>query len=206
MLLFAFRPSSMAGDKMNVEGRKGLPPNAALIIIDVQRGFDEPIWGHRNNDDAEGNIAKLLRAWRTTGRPVIHVKHMSLFPHSPLRAGQPGNAIKDEVAPVGDEPVIKKAVNSAFIGTDLEDRLKKAGIHTVVMTGLTTDHCVSTTARMAGNLGFDCYVVADATATFDRGGYDGKHFSAEEIHETSLASLGGEFATIIESDDLLGLL
>jgi nicotinamidase-related amidase len=179
---------------------------AALIIIDVQRGFDEPAWGHRNNDDAEGNIAKLLGAWRSSGRPVVHVKHMSRSPHSPLRAGQPGNAIKDEVAPRAEEPVIQKNVNSAFIGTDLEARLRKAGIGTVVMTGLTTDHCVSKSARMAANLGFDCYVVADGTATFDRTGYDGRHFSAEEIHETSLASLSGEFARVVESDELIGLL
>ena len=185
---------------------RALPMDAALIIIDVQRGFDDPIWGHRNNDDAEGNIAKLLSAWRTSGRPVIHVKHMSRSPRSPLRAGKPGNAIKDEVAPRAEEPIIQKNVNSAFIGTDLEERLRRAGIGTVVLTGLTTDHCVSTSARMAANLGFHCYVVADGTATFDRTGYDGKHFSAEEIHETSLASLAGEFATVIEADKLMGLL
>ncbi len=183
-----------------------LPSNAALMVIDVQRGFDEPVWGPRNNEDAEKRIARLLDGWRNSGRPVYHVKHMSRFPHSPLRAGQPGNAIKDEVRPVGEEPVIEKSVNSAFIGTDLESRLRKAGIDTLVMVGMTTDHCVSTTARMGGNLGFRCFVVADATVTFDRTGYDGKHFSAQEVHETSLASLNGEFATVLESSELLEML
>ncbi len=186
--------------------REGLSSKAALVIIDVQRGFDEPIWGHRNNEYAEERIAALLEAWRSSGRPVYHVKHMSRLPHSPLRAGQPGNAIKEEVQPRGDEPVIEKNVNSAFIGTDLESRLRRAGIDTLVMTGIATDHCVSTTARMAGNLGFRCFVVADATAAFDRTGYDGKHFSAEEVHEIALASLSEEFAAVIESSDLLKML
>jgi nicotinamidase-related amidase len=196
----------MAKERKEGSQHERLSSRAALIIIDVQRGFDEPAWGHRNNEYAEERMAGLLGAWRSSGRPVYHVKHMSHLPHSPLRAGQPGNAIKEEVQPRGDEPVIEKNVNSAFIGTDLESRLRKAGIDTLVLTGIATDHCVSTTARMAGNLGFRCFVVADATATFDRTGYDGKHFSAEEVHEIALASLSDEFATVIESSDLLDML
>ena len=186
--------------------RARLPADAALIIIDVQKGFDEPVWGRRNNLGAEKKVSKLLAAWRSGGRPVFHVKHMSRFPRSPLRRGKPGNAIKDEAKPRAGEPVIEKNVNSAFIGTDLEERLRAAGIKTLVMAGLTTDHCVSTTARMAGNMGFDCYVVADATATFDRAGHDGRRFSAEDVHEISLASLNGEFATVLESAEVLGML
>lgn len=128
--------------------------NAVLIIIDVQKAFDDPRMGKRNNPGAEKNIARLLDAWRASGRPIIHVRHDSVEPHSMLRPGQPGNEIKAEAKPKADEPVIGKHVNSAFIGTDLEQRLRKAGQDTVVCAGLTTDHCVSTTARMSGNLGF----------------------------------------------------
>lgn len=180
-----------------------LPPNAALIIVDVQNGFDDPRWGRRNNPEAEANIAKLLDAWRRSGRPVFHVQHSSSLRDSPLSPGMAGHAIKEIVAPRTGEPVIKKSVNSAFIGTDLEEQLQGSGIRTVVVTGLTTDHCVATTARMAGNLGFDTYVVSDATATFDREGADGKRYGAEEVHAVNLASLNQEFAKIVTTNALL---
>ena len=175
----------------------------ALIVVDVQDGLDDPRWGKRNNPDAEGNIARLLATWRRRGRPIYHVQHMSTNPNSPLRPNQPGNAIKRIVAPQADEPVIQKTVNSAFIGTDLEDRLRQAGIQSMVIVGLTTNHCVETTARMAGNLGFTTFVVDDATATFDRSGFDGAHYPAETVHAISLASLHEEFATILRTDQLL---
>lgn len=181
----------------------GIPGNAVLILIDVQKGLDDPVWGPRNNPTAERNMARLLKAWRETKRPVIHVRHMSRRPGSPLAPGIPGNEIKDEVKPEGDEPVVEKDVNSAFMGTDLESRLRKNGFDTLVFGGLATDHCVSSTARMGGNLGFTCYVVADATATFDRVGYDGRRYGAEEVHGTALASLHGQFATVVSTDELL---
>jgi len=180
-----------------------LSKRAALMVIDVQDGLDEPIWGKRNNPNMEQNIAKLLDGWRKSGRPVIHVKHDSKLPHSPLRPRSPGNKIKDAVRPVKGEPVVSKRVNSAFIGTSLERDLRRRRIHTLIMTGLVTDHCVSTTARMAGNLGFDTIVVSDATATFDRVGHDGKKYAAEEIHNTALASLKDEFAQILETETIL---
>ena len=183
-----------------------IPQKAALIIVDVQRGLDDIKWGKRNNKMAERNIQKMLWAWRSSGRPVFHIKHMSKYPESPLREGKPGNEIKEEVRPTSGEPVIMKNVNSAFIGTDLEKRLRDQRIGTVIITGLVTDHCVSTTARMAGNLGFRTFVVADATATFNRTGFDGKKYTAEEIHQTALASLKDEFAEIVETKDILGRL
>ena len=180
-----------------------LPQDAVLLIIDVQKGMDDPHYGTRNNPGAEDNMARLLAAWRAGGRPVFHVQHMSSEPDSPLRPERPGNAIKDEVKPLDGEPLFRKSVNSAFIGTDLEDRLRERGLDTLVIVGLTTQHCVSTTTRMAGNLGFKTYLVADATAAFDSTGYDGKHYSAEEVHQISLATLHSEFATVVETDELL---
>lgn len=180
-----------------------LPKDAALIIIDVQKGFDNPKWGKRNNPNAEKNMAKLLNAWRNTKRPIFYIQHDSVIPNSPLKPNQEGWAIKDMVKPLKDEPVIHKSVNSAFIGTDLKERLEQANLKTLVIIGLTTDHCVSTTARMGGNFGFNCYVVSDATATFDRRGYDGKYYSALEMHEVGLASLNGEFAQVLDTTALL---
>jgi isochorismate hydrolase len=150
-----------AGTAIEGAAMDALPDDAALVLIDVQRGFDDPVLGHRNNPEAEGNCARLLECWRRAGRPIFHAQHLSDEPNSPLRAGQPGAEFKDIVRPRGDEQVVQKRVNSAFIGTDLETRLRRRGISTLVLAGLTTDHCVSTTARMAGNLGFDTYVVGD---------------------------------------------
>jgi nicotinamidase-related amidase len=183
-----------------------LSDHTALILIDVQNGFDDPRMGGRNNPQAESNIAALLAAWRESGRPLIHVKHNSLLPGSPLRPGQAGNEIKSQATPQADEPVIGKTVNSAFIGTDLEDRLRESGIDSVVLVGLTTDHCVSTTARMAGNLGFETLLVADATAAFDRAGPDGTLHPAETVYRVELAILHGEFATVVSTADVLAAL
>jgi nicotinamidase-related amidase len=179
------------------------PQNAALILIDVQKGFDDPIWGRRNNLDAETNMASLLYTWRQTERPIIHIQHCSRAPHSVLHINAPGNAIKDLVLPQGKEPVLQKQVNSAFIGTDLEERLRRDGITTLIITGLTTNHCVETTTRMAGNFDFDTYLVSDATATFDRRGPDGVLHTAEEIQAITLTNLHQEFATIVTTDDVL---
>ncbi|MGZ3945357.1 MAG: cysteine hydrolase family protein [Mucilaginibacter sp.] len=174
----------------------------ALILVDIQKGFEDiAYWGgHRNNPDAELRASELLRIWRDNGLPIFHVQHCSSNPVSPLREGHPGNQFIDKVAPIDGEPIIKKNVNSAFIGTDLQAQLDDAGITTLVIAGLTTDHCISTTTRMAGNLGYKTFLVADATATFNKTGVDGQNYSAELIHETALASLNNEFATIITTD------
>lgn len=170
-----------------------------LLLVDLQLGFDEPRWGRRNNPYAEDHASALLHAWRSAERPVVHVRHMSSDPRSPLRPGHPGNAFKRETAPAAGEPVVEKRVNSAFIGTPLEADLRRAGCGGLVIVGLTTNHCVSTTARMAGNLGFATWVVSDATATFDRVGPDGVLHPAERIHQMALSDLHGEFATVVDT-------
>ena len=176
----------------------------ALILIDLQKGFDElEYWGgERNNLNAEENAAGLLSFWREKGFPVFHVMHCSTNPLSPLNEKRPGNEFKVITRPLKSEAVIRKSVNSAFIGTDLKERLNDARIHQLVIAGLTTDHCISTTTRMAGNFGFDTYVVSDATATFNKTGINGEIYPAELIHLTALASLNMEFATVVTTDFL----
>ena len=179
------------------------PPGPALLLVDVQQGLDDPRWGTRNNPEAEQRIADLLTGWRTAGRPVIHAQHLSLEPQSPLRQDRPGHVFKPEARPAAGEPVFQKHVNSAFIGTGLEAYLRTHGIEELVVAGITTDHCVSATVRMAGNLGFAVTVVEDACATFERQGPDGACYSADLMHRVTLASLHGEFATVRSTREVL---
>ncbi len=148
-------------------------------------------------------MARLLRHWRARGRPIFHIQHMSTEPNSPLRPELPGKSIKAIVAPLGSEPVIQKQVNSAFIGADLDARLRAAQIETLVIVGLATNHCVSSTARMAGDLGYDTVVVADATAAHELRSYDGSHHQAETAHQLALANLHQEFAAILTTEQVL---
>jgi nicotinamidase-related amidase len=168
----------------------------ALLVIDMQLGFDDPAWGRRNNPDAERNVAALIAAWRRAGAPVIHVHHDSPAADGRLRPGQPGNAVKPEARPAPGERIYRKTVNSAFIGTSLEADLIAAGVRGVVIVGLTTNHCVSTTARMAANLGFSTVVVQDATAAFERLALDGSVRPADDVHNGALSDLRDEFAEV----------
>lgn len=181
-----------------------LDPNAALILIDIQDGFDDPSLGSRNNPDAERNAARLLAAWRLEGRPLVHIQHRSVKPDSPLWPEKPGVEIKAIVAPQNGEPLMTKTVNNAFVGTGLEGFLRERQIGQVVIAGLTTNHCVDTTTRMAGDLGFNPILVSDASATFDRTGPDGVTWPAETVHAVTMANLFDEFAQIAMTDDILG--
>jgi nicotinamidase-related amidase len=174
----------------------------ALILVDIQKGFANiEYWGgQRNNPDAELRASELLKTWRAHHLPIFHIKHCSSIPTSLLHETNAGNEFNDLVTPLEGEPIIKKHVNSAFIGTDLQARLDNAKISTLVIVGLTTDHCISTTTRMAGNFGYVTYLVADATATFNKKGPDGKNYPAELIHDTALASLNEEFAAVVTTD------
>lgn len=187
-----------------------IPEDAALVLIDMQRAFERPLWsywsapgGTRNNPDAELVAARLLDTWRETGRPVIHVKHDSTSPVSPLRPRSPTAEFNPLVRPREGEPVYHKHGDSAFVGTTLAHDLRTRRLRTLALVGLTTDHAVSSTARSAANLGFTVFVVSDATATFDREGAEGRPYPAEVMHQTSLASLHGEFAIVATSDVIL---
>ena len=181
---------------------------AALIVVDVQRAFDqwEAAGRRRNNPQAAARIVDLLNAFRESGAPIFHIRHQGTNPNSSFLPDGTGYPVKDEAREQAGEPVIVKRVNSAFIGTDLEARLRAAGLKTLVICGATTNHCVETTTRMAGNLGFDARLVRDATWTFDRTGPDGEVHSAKDIHAMTLANLNGEFARIVSTADAIAAL
>jgi nicotinamidase-related amidase len=140
--------------------------HAALLVIDVQMAIDAAYHaadGPRNNPGAERNMALLLAAWRQDRRPIIHIRHDSTFPASAYRPGQEGNNFKTEVEPMPGETVIPKRTNSAFIGTGLERHLRESGLETIVIVGVSTSNSVEATVRMAGNLGFQTYLVSSAS-------------------------------------------
>jgi len=183
-----------------------LDSHCALILIDMQKGFDQAYWGSRNNPSLEQNVSRLLAAFRRAGLTVIHVRHDSTESQSPLRPGQVGNDFKDEVKPLAGEHLESKNVNSAFIGTGLEHYLRSHNLTTLVLCGLTSDHCVSTTTRMAANLGFTAILPEDCLATFNRTGVDGRAWSAQDIHDSSMASLNGEFALVVKAEQVIAAL
>src|SRR5579864_1689451 len=180
-----------------------LTRETALIIIDVQKAIDHSSWGERNNPDAERNIAALLEAWRSTRRPIYNIRHDSTEPDSHYRPGQPGNDFKREVDPLAHETILVKTTNSAFIGTGLEAMLNAANLRTLVVTGVITNNSVEATVRMAGNLGFETYLVEDACFTFGRKDWTGRWRTADEVHSVSLANLDGEYCSVVRTSQVL---
>ena len=189
------------------ERRKALSigRDTVLLLIDIQEGFKHPKWGRRNNPCAEATIAQVLNTWRVSGRPIIHVQHVSQEHASVFAPGSPGIALQEFAQPADGELLIQKRVNSAFIGTELNRHLKECGATGLVVVGFTTDHCVSSTVRMAANLGYPTIVVADGTATFERRSVDNKPVGPEIIHQIHLLSLEGEFAEVLDADVVLAL-
>lgn len=182
--------------------------NPALIIIDVQKAFLEKDYPgiKRNNTNAELVCGNILNKWRKNDLNVIHVRHSSTNPESKLHKSKPGFEFNEYVKPKNNEIVLTKNVNSAFIGTGLDEILKNLNINTLVIVGMTTNHCISTTVRMAGNLGYETFLISDSTACYNTKGLDGKEIDCEIIYEASIASLSGEFAEIISSRELFELL
>ncbi len=178
----------------------------ALILVDIQQGFDDPHWGARNNPEAEEKAGQLLAHWRLRGWPAFLVQHLSTNPESPLFPGKPGVELHPAIRPKG-EPVIQKSTNSAFIGTDLERRLRDAAAEELVIAGITTPHCVSTTCRMGANLGFDVTLVHDACAAFSEGANTawrgGEPVDPQRIHEAAIDHLAGEFVTVKSLSEVL---
>jgi len=180
-----------------------LADTAALVIIDFQKAIDHPKWGRRNNPEAEAHTAALLAAWRASSRPVVHVQHLSREADSPYRPGQPGCDFKEALAPGPGEILVQKQTNNAFIDTGLEAALRDRGVGTVVIAGVLLHNSVDATVRMAGNLGFETWLVADATASVDVVDLTGRRWPAEDVHALSLAVLNREYARVVSAAEVL---
>jgi nicotinamidase-related amidase len=177
----------------------------ALLLVDVQKGVNEVKYyggpsGKRNNHSAEENMRCLLAEWRRLGKRVAFTRHNSREINSPLKLElETGNQIEGlEIN--GPDIVVEKDVNSGFIGTSLELELRRSGINRLVVMGFYTNYCIETTVRMAGNLGFDTYLVHDACAAVNTLGHDGEYYEPDLVHNMSIASLHGEFCTAISKE------
>lgn len=183
-----------------------LAGRVALVLVDVQQGFDDPRWGRRNNRDADHNIRRLHGTFGIAGHLVVHVRHDSLDPGSPLHPSQSGNALKNYLR-AGPDLLVTKGVNSSFHGTpDLHRWLTAQHVRSLVVAGITTNHCCETTARVAGNLGYDVWFALDATHTFDRKGPDGTLLSADQLAQATAVNLHGEFAQVLSTDAVIATL
>ena len=165
---------------------------------------------------------RLLAAWRAAGLPAIHTRegHRPDLTDLPpakyqrgrsqtrigdagpmgriLVRGEAGHAIISELAPAAGEPVIDKPGKGAFFATDLHAILANRGIRQLVVTGVTTEVCVSTTVREANDRGYDCLVLADCTGSY-----------LPEFHASALAMVcaqGGIFGWVGRSDDVIAAL
>jgi len=181
-----------------------------LLLIDVQVGVNVfEHWGgpagRRNNPDAEAKQKALLAAFREASRKVSFTVHDSRETASPLKLSLDTGAQIPGLEPGAADIVVRKDVNSGFIGTSLEIQLRRSGIDRLVVAGFFTNFCVETTVRMAGNLGFDTYLVEDACATTNRVGPDGVDHDPDLVHRLSVASLHGEFCTAISTKDAITL-
>ncbi|MFC0189320.1 cysteine hydrolase family protein [Fictibacillus aquaticus] len=175
----------------------------ALLIIDVQQGFEDASWGARNNLNAEDNMLKLLKEYRSNGLEIIHIQHASTSPDGSFYPEKQGYSLKKGFEPLENEAHFVKTVNSAFIGTALHEHLQHHQITHLTVIGLTTCHCVSTSVRMAANLGYKVDLVHDATAAFAMVSHTGRSYTAEEVHETALLHLNKEFASIVSTEDVI---
>ncbi|MEL7588536.1 MAG: cysteine hydrolase family protein [Prolixibacteraceae bacterium] len=177
----------------------------ALILIDVQKAFTEEMnWGaERNNKDAELYCGKILNTWRELNLPLFHIRHSSRNTNSLLHMTSCGFEFNENVLPIEREPIITKNVNSAFIGTNLKMQLDRRNIKVIVVIGLTTNHCVSTSVRMAANYGYETYVISDATAAYSSVGIYGETYNSDIVHSLSLSNLNHEFSTIWDLKKLM---
>lgn len=174
-----------------------------LILIDQQKAMEHPLWGPRNNPQAEANIRRLLDAWRLRGGLIVHVKHDSTDLNSPFRPGQAGNDFLPLTAPQPGEIVVAKKVHSAFIGTDLTERLEQMGRPPLVICGVLLANSVEATVRVAANLGFAVRVPGDACWSCDKRDLTGRLWPAEDVHQLTLALLEGEYASVTTTDAIL---
>ncbi|XVV10992.1 isochorismatase family protein [Actinoplanes sp. CA-131856] len=190
----------------------------ALLVIDVQESFRQrPLWATLNNPALIGNVRRLVEAARAAGDKVVWVLHAE-----PGSGGlfDPENGhvrLMAELEPAKDETVVTKTSHNAFTTTNLQQLLTAAGVTSVAVTGLRTEQCVETTARVASDFGYEVTYLTDATGTFPIPHWtapadqtveellaDPRTLAAADVVARTEYALAGRFATVRTVADYLG--
>ena len=158
-------------------------PTAALVVIDLQKGIVGMPTAHPASDIV-GRAAKLARAFREKGLPVVLV---NVTGGAPGRTDVPRPAFSlppdwTELVPELDrqpgDVIVSKQRWGAFLGTGLNDAMRARGVTQIVLIGVATSIGVESTARSAYDLGYNVVLVVDAMT--DRDG-DAHRHSVEKI-------------------------
>jgi nicotinamidase-related amidase len=178
--------------------------NTALLVIDVQDSFKIGAnWSQRSSPRFEENISALIREFRESKRPIFFILHTDNDPG--FRRGDAELKIMDFVDFREGDPLLCKTTRNAFTSTDLQTRLDALSVRRVVITGIQTEQCCETTARVAADLGYEVDFVTEATMTFPIA-HDGDVLSTDEIIRRTEFVLRNRFARIVTTEELTGAL
>ena len=175
----------------------------ALLVIDVQDSFKVGTrWNRRNNPKFEGNVRRLVEGFREAGQLVVYFLTNDADLH--FNASSPAYRIMSFLTPLPDEPIIHKYSYNCFTTTNLQALLLRNGVRTVTITGIKTEQCCETTARIACDLGFYVDYVTEATMTFPISKGPGRgELSCDEIVERTECALRDRFARIRTVDEVI---
>ncbi|PKH25300.1 cysteine hydrolase [Enterobacterales bacterium CwR94] len=182
----------------------------ALIVVDIQNEYFEGkgFKGKMVIPDgmqALNNSKKLVEYAHAKGMPVFFVRHLGPK-DSPLFAdGSVYAEFHKDLQPTSKDTIITKATPSSFVGTDLDAQLKKRGIEKVIVTGLMTHMCISSTARDAVPLGYSVIIPEDATATRDLNDWKNGVVDHNVLQRAALAGVADVFAEIRTTSDVMAL-
>jgi nicotinamidase-related amidase len=179
-------------------------PRRALIVIDVQNEYVNgalPI-AHPPLDTSLPNIAAALAAASESDVSVVLVQHVDEADSPVFAAGSQGAVLHDTVASAPRAALVTKQFVSAFVDTDLAERLAALSIDTVTLVGFMTQHCIDSTARDAADRGLAVEVLSDATGTLPLETPSGS-ITARELHEHALIALHAGFASVVTTADWL---
>lgn len=177
---------------------------SALLVIDAQNSFRaRASWARRSNHAFEANVGALIDAFRAANRPVLYFLHTD--DDAEFALGSPHLVLMDFLAPRDDEPVLLKDTRNCFTSTTLQARLLALGVRRVAITGIQTEQCCETTARVAADLGYAVDFVTDATCTFPIAHRDhpGEELDTDAVIERTEYALRGRFARIVTTEALV---
>ncbi|HKU46181.1 MAG TPA: cysteine hydrolase family protein [Burkholderiales bacterium] len=178
-------------------------PDTALLVIDIQNDYFPGGAMELEGADAAGSkAAAAIGRFRKEGKPVIHVRHLSVRPGSTFfLPGTKGAEIHAAVTPQGNEVVVEKNFPNSFRGTGLKAELDQLNIKNLVVAGMMTHMCVDATVRHAADLGYKITLLGDACATRAQS-YGGEKVPARQVHAAFLAALNGFYAKVVQTHEL----